>query len=165
MESGNNYIIDLNTIEQGACALEYTLKDAFFLREESKELLGGDCSAVVNIVRRGDAFSVQLSVKGIAQAVCDRCLDAVAVPVDCSETLTVKLGAGEDDGDIMYVNPAEGTLDLAWLLYELVVINLPIVHSHQSGECNPLMEDLLLSHLCTLAEDNDNEKADDAQPE
>jgi proteasome lid subunit RPN8/RPN11 len=35
------------------------------------------------------------------------------------------------------------TLDLAWLTYEMIIINLPLVHSHPDGECNPDMQPLL----------------------
>lgn len=165
METKESYIVDLNALEQGTCVLQYGLTDTFFRREELAELLGGECSAKVEIARVGDAFSVRLSVKGKVSVVCDRCLEAVAIPMDCAETLTVKLEAGEDEGDIVRVNPLEGKLDLAWLLYELVVINLPTVHSHQPGECNPQMEELLQSHLCTLAEEDNTEMVADAQPE
>ena len=39
-------------------------------------------------------------------------------------------------------------LDLSWLAYEIVSINIPLVHSHQAGECNKHMELLLQDHLC-----------------
>jgi uncharacterized metal-binding protein YceD (DUF177 family) len=40
------------------------------------------------------------------------------------------------------------TVNLQWLAYEIVSINIPIVHSHQPGECNQQMELLLHDHLC-----------------
>jgi hypothetical protein len=42
----------------------------------------------------------------------------------------------------------EQMVDLSWLAYEIVSINIPIVHSHQPGECNQQMELLLHDHLC-----------------
>ena len=60
----------------------------------------------------------------------------------------LKLSAVADVND-----PEIGVLDLSWLLYELIEISLPIVHSHQPGECNPQMEELLRSHLCVQPED------------
>ena len=35
------------------------------------------------------------------------------------------------------------TLDLRWLAYEMITINLPLVHSHPDGECIPDMQNLL----------------------
>ena len=42
----------------------------------------------------------------------------------------------------------EKMVNLQWLAYEIVSINIPIVHSHQPGECNKQMELLLHDHLC-----------------
>ena len=47
-------------------------------------------------------------------------------------------------------------LDLAWLAYELIIVNLPLVHSHQDGGCNPDMDALLQDHLCTALEDEND---------
>ena len=154
MQTGNAYIIDLNALQTDVCEREYDLDDAFFAREESKDLLGGDCKAKVKLQRRGGSFLLEMQVSGVVRCVCDRCLDEVTIPMDCEETLTVKLGRAVDtDEDIEWVDPADGELDLAWLLYELVEINLPLVIRHQEGECNPQMEELLRSHLCSLPED------------
>jgi hypothetical protein len=43
-------------------------------------------------------------------------------------------------------------VNLSWLAYEIVSINIPIVHSHQPGECNKQMELLLHDHLCAEPE-------------
>ncbi|MCM1034446.1 MAG: DUF177 domain-containing protein [Paludibacter sp.] len=157
MENVNTYSIDLNSLKQDVCEFDYVLEDTFFQREESEELRGGKCSAKVNVARVGDAFSLNISVEGTVRLVCDRCLDLVEMPINCYEELVVKIGAGEETDSIVYVSPINGVLDLAWLMYELVVINLPVVHSHRPGECNPRMEELLLSHLCTLAEDDNDD--------
>ena len=59
----------------------------------------------------------------------------------------------------------EGTemLDLEWLAYELVIVNLPLVHSHQPGGCNPMMDALLQDHLCTMPEDEDIDEPKDKE--
>ena len=46
-------------------------------------------------------------------------------------------------------------IDLSWLAYELIIVNLPLVHSHQDGGCNPEMDALLQDHLCAEVEDED----------
>ena len=46
-------------------------------------------------------------------------------------------------------------VDLSWLAYELIIVNLPLVHSHQDGGCNPEMAALLQDHLCTAVDDED----------
>ena len=66
----------------------------------------------------------------------------------------------EDDMDL---DEDTKTLDLEWLAYELVIVNLPLVHSHQPGGCNPQMDALLQSHLCTEPEDEDMDDTEAAE--
>ena len=49
------------------------------------------------------------------------------------------------------------SLDLSWLAYEIVSVNIPLVHSHQEGECNKQMELLLHNHLCDEPEPDEIE--------
>ena len=164
MSEKETYIVNLNSLQEGACEKSFHLKDEFFSREEAKELLGGDCLAKVELLRRGDSFRLEMQINGFVRCVCDRCLDEVTVPMNCEETLSVRLGrAASADDDVVWVDPVEGNLDLEWLSYELVEINLPIVIRHQEGECNPQMEELLQSHLCSLKEDEEENRT--AYPE
>lgn len=164
MQSRDTYCVNLNVLPEGVYENEYHLSDDFFSRDEAKELVGGDCLAKVKLLRKGDNFSLWMQINGTVRCICDRCLDEVIIPMDCEETLSVRLARlASDDEDVVLVDPAEGELDLAWLLYELVEINLPIVIRHQEGECNPQMEELLQTHLCSLREDDIEDPA--AYPE
>ncbi|HCS88182.1 MAG TPA: hypothetical protein DIW30_07290 [Bacteroidales bacterium] len=159
MQEKETYIVNLNSLQEGTYEKQFHLEDDFFSRKEAKELLGGDCLAKVELLRKGDDFRLEMQIKGNVRCVCDRCLDEVMIPMDCEETLSVRLGRmASGDEDVVWVDPMEGNLDLAWLLYELVEINLPIVIRHQEGGCNPQMEELLQSHLCSLKEDDDENR-------
>ena len=68
------------------------------------------------------------------------------------EAMDVEVDAFEDEWDWDY-EPKQ--VDLSWLAYELIVVNLPLVHSHQDGGCNPEMDALLQDHLCTDVEDEE----------
>ena len=158
------YIVNLNSLQEGTYETQFRLLDEFFSREEAKELVGGDCLAKVKLLRKGDNFELEMQISGHVRCICDRCLDEVTVPMDCKETLSVRLGrTASAEEDVVLVDPVEGDLDLAWLLYELVEINLPIVIRHQEGGCNPQMEELLQSHLCSLKEDEEENRT--AYPE
>ena len=49
----------------------------------------------------------------------------------------------EDDIQPGEEDEQTNTLDLSWLAYETITINLPLVHSHPDGECTPDMQQLL----------------------
>ncbi len=156
MKGNDTYIIDLKALQEGEYQYHYTLDDAFFAAIEEKEIVGGMLQSDVHLTVREQGCKLQLSAEGKVRVICDRCLDEMTETVAVHENLLVKLATASEDeaeDDTLYVNPTDGKLDLAWLLYEMIEINLPIVHSHQTGECNPQMEELLRTHLCTIDED------------
>ena len=154
MAQTDTYTIDLHALPKGEQAFEWVLQDDFFQAVEQEEILGGEVKAKATVDAKPSGFVVDLQIEGEVSIVCDRCLDPMKQAVEGEETLLVKWGKADTqtDEDIIYVDEAEGKLDLSWLLYELIELSLPIVHSHQAGECNPLMEELLQSHLCTEAD-------------
>lgn len=146
MSEQRNNIIDLSTLEIGHYQFDYQLDSAYFATIEKTELLGGQVSAKAVLDLREDDFDLSIAVYGVVQVTCDRCLDPMDVDVDAEDVMNL-----EDEGK----ESAEKvkTLDLNWLAYELIIVNLPLVHSHQTGGCNPQMDALLQDHLCTKMED------------
>ncbi len=154
MQKNDTYIIDLNALQFGDYQYQYLLDDAFFAALDEKEILGGNLQSEVRLTLREQGCNLQLSADGEVRVTCDRCLDEMTEYVSVNENLLVKVATPSEDSaddDTLYV--ANGKLDLAWLLYEMIEINLPLVHSHQEGECNPQMEELLQTHLCSTSEE------------
>ncbi len=154
MQKNDTYIIDLNALQYGDYQCQYLLDDAFFAALDEKEILGGNLQSEVHLTLREQGCNLELSAMGEVRVTCDRCLDEMTEEVSVNENLLVKVATPSEDAaedDTLYVE--NGKLDLAWLLYEMIAINLPIVHSHQEGECNPQMEELLQTHLCTTMEE------------
>ena len=133
-----SHIIDLSRLELGTHRFDIQLDSAFFASVEKSDVLGGEVSATAILSLREDDYSLSMTVKGMVQVTCDRCLDAMDVEI-------------EDEQEI---EPEEtNMIDLAWLAYELVCINLPLVCCHPAGACNPQMDALLQQHLCSTDEE------------
>ena len=135
MSEQNHYIIDLSRLHVGTHSFDYQLNSDFFASLEKTEILSGevDCKAVLNL--REEDYQLDIAVHGTVFVVCDRCLDPMPLEIDAS-----------DEGEWLEANGE--SIDLSWLAYEIVSINIPLVHSHQAGECNKQMELLLHNHLC-----------------
>ncbi len=156
MEANRLYEINVNALKSGVYNYSYQLDDAFFRGLEQDEVAGGSVCAEVSLTVMQGGIRLHLAVKGGVKVTCDRCLDLMTQPVCGEDDMLVKAAsepADADDSEVIYVDPDDGRLDLAWLFYELIETNLPLVHCHQPGGCNPQMEELLLSHLCTTAEE------------
>ena len=158
MTKQNGIYMDLGLLAIGQRSFEYQLDNAFFEALEQDEILGGNCLAKVDALVRETGCTLHIAVSGTVSVTCDRCLDAMEIQLEpVEENCLLKLADedGEDDNAI-YVNREKPVFDLGWLLYELIAVHLPVIHSHKPGECNSEMEKLLQEHL---AEDiNDNEQ-------
>ena len=144
MSEQNHYIIDLKRLPIGTHEFDIQLDDAFFEGLEKSEILRGkvDCKATLNL--REEDYQLNMAVRGTVFVVCDRCLDPMPLEIEASEEFF-----SEEEGlPVTGYGLRESDLDLSWLAYEIVSINIPIVHCHQEGECNPQMELLLHDHLC-----------------
>ena len=140
MSEKNHYIIDLKRLPVGTHTFDITLDDAFFKSLEKTEILSGnvECQATLNL--REEDYQLNIAVRGTVFVVCDRCLDPMPLEIEVNDEMIDSLNdAAELPND---------ELDLSWLAYEIVSINIPLVHSHQAGECNTQMELLLHDHLC-----------------
>ena len=148
MTVDKGYIVDLLTLPQGEAEYAFCLDDEYFKSVEKSEILSGsvDVTALFRHTKLG--ISLSLSLSGDVGLLCDRCLEPYRQSADSQQRYVVALAENDDeDIDIIYVSRRSGKLDLSWLAYEQIVTGLPLVHCHREGECNPLMEELLQSHL------------------
>ena len=140
MGNEGHYIIDLSRLPIGTHRFDLQLNDAFFESLEKSEVLRGNVAAEITLNLREEDYLLAISVHGTVFVVCDRCLEPMPLDIDANDEMIDSLDAAE---------LPNGELDLSWLAYEIVSINIPLVHSHQAGECDKQMELLLHDHLCT----------------
>ena len=149
MPTQKPHIIELSKLEIGNYSFDYELDSIYFQGIEKSEILSGHVQAKAELALREQDFDLRIKVNGVVQVTCDRCLDPMDLAVDAEDDMEM------DEGTEM--------LDLEWLAYELVIVNLPLVHSHQAGGCNPQMDALLQDHLCTMPEDEDIDEPKDKE--
>ena len=147
MSEQNNYIIDLSRLSVGTHVFDIQLDDEFFHSLEKSEILSGNVSAKVTLNLREEDYSLNIAVRGTVFVVCDRCLDPMPLDIDDEQEIYSEDEVVPDETAKTFDGKRQ-TLDLRWLAYEITSINIPIVHSHQPGECNQQMELLLHDHLC-----------------
>ena len=140
MGNEGHYIIDLSRLPVGTHRFDLQLNDAFFESLEKSEVLRGNVAAEITLNLREEDYLLAISVHGTVFVVCDRCLEPMPLDINVNDEMIDSLDAAE---------LPDGELDLSWLAYEIVSINIPLVHSHQAGECDKQMELLLHDHLCT----------------
>ena len=142
------YKIDLNTLRT-ALISRYTIDDHFFEAVGNSIVKNGDLKATIEITpKREKEFNVHFDIRGTITVPCDLCLDDMKLPVDIKKDILVKLGhdVGETDTHLV-VNESEGQLDAAPIIYDFIVLSIPIRRVHADGECNTMMSEQLKNYL------------------
>lgn len=85
---------------------------------------------------------------GVVHVSCDLCLDDVDIPVETDNRMIVKLGKeyAEESDEVLIIAEEDGTLNLAWFLYEFVALAIPMKRVHAPGKCNKTMTSKLKNH-------------------
>ena len=155
----DKYNVDLKGMRVASLELEFDLDNAFFADIDGEEFQKGTVKARVAVNKNRDIFDFSFSLAGTVIVPCDRCLDDLAIDIDTENTLRVKLGDSyADEGDIVIVPENEGDLNIAWYLYEFIVLALPMKRVHAPGKCNHEMTGKLKKHSVDADESNDSEE-------
>lgn len=151
----SSYDISLKSLADGKHTFDYLLETVFFEKIDSPEVRKGTVNAKVIVSKTNEKIEVDFFVKGSVLIPCTRCLEDMSLPVDVKEKLFVKFGEQfSEEGDNILVVPEEsGVLNVAWFLYETIVLAIPIKHVHPAGECNIAMIKKLRQHQVVVDDD------------
>ena len=144
MCSLEQFKIDLKNQTDEVSALDFDLDNQFFAALDGSEVKQGALHVSVSIRKMTGFYELLFHTEGTVTVTCDRCLDDMPQPIETENRLVVKLGAvySEED-DVITVPEDEGILDTSWLIYEFIVLAIPIKHVHAPGKCNPAMSEVL----------------------
>ena len=156
MSEQNHYIIDVSRLPIGTHSFDIQLDSEFFKGLEKSEILDGNVEATATLNLREEDYTLHIAVRGTVFVLCDRCLDPMPLEINDEQTIESIEEEEEISNLKSQISNTNRELDLSWLAYEIVSINIPIVHSHQPGGCNPQMDLLLQSHLCAEPEPEDD---------
>lgn len=149
--------IDLKGLKEGDNAMTFNLRDAYFEAIEAPEVRRGNVCVELNVHRTENFFDLDFHVCGTVTVPCDLCLDDMEQEVESDNHLVVKFGDEySEDDDLITVEEADGTIDLAWLIYEFIALDIPIKHVHAPGKCNAAMIKALEEHSATRSSGEDD---------
>ena len=158
MCSLEHFKINLKGLTDDVTTLEYDLDDAFFDALDGSELNKGSLHVSVSIRKATGFFELLFHTEGTVTVTCDRCLDDMDQSIASDNRFIVKYGTvNSEEDDVIVVAENEGILDMSWLIYESIVLAIPIKHVHAPGKCNPAMSQVLEE----LSADRSSDEASD----
>ncbi len=155
------YNIVLKEIIDETRVYEFDLDNAFFKKIDSPEVQIGNVKAKVSVHKKVNTYELSFILDGTITIPCDRCLDNMEQVIHYKEKLLVKFGDKfSEEDEVVIVPESDGAINIAWFLYEFIVLNIPMKHVHPTGECNKTMVGKLKKHI--TRQKNDDEDDDDS---
>lgn len=142
------YKLPLKSLSKGQHTFEYHLDKQFFTNMENTDVRDADLNVHLTVDYNGETYALDFDIKGDVTLLCDRCLDDLVLPIDSHYSIAVKYGdAYCDDSDTLLEIPdSSNDLNVAYMIYDTVVLAIPIKHVHPMGKCNRQMSALLKKH-------------------
>ncbi len=158
MKALKYYQIPFTGLKLGEHEFNYSINDDFFALFEAAPIKQGDLSLELLFDKKRETFfELSFHINGSVKTDCDRCLSSFDLPVEGAHKILVKADDSEvesdmDEPDVLYINLTTNHLNIAQVLYELIMVSIPYRKVHPVDEegnstCNPEMLKHLDRHL------------------
>lgn len=126
---------------------------------ENSDIRDGNIDVHTTVVNKGQYYDLTFNIKGELTLLCDRCLDEMQLPVETQYHIIVKYGPdfNDDSDDLLEIPESDNFLNVAYMIYDTIVLEIPIKHVHPLGKCNRAMSSLLRKHRAPGSLDDDAE--------
>jgi len=142
----SQFTIPFSGLNEGTHLFDFSADQRFFAGFENSEIEKGNVNIEVELEKRTTYLRLTFMLAGQIELICDRCLEPFLQPIESRNLLLVKFSETEtDDGDeVIYIHPGAHQIQVAKLIYEFIVLSIPIRRVHpddQDGEslCDPAM--------------------------
>lgn len=154
--------LPLKSLSQGVHEFDFHLGAQFFANMENADIRDADLNVKLTVTCRNDKYKLDFVVSGNVTLLCDRCLDDLIFPIDTTYSILVEFGKDYncDSDELLIIPDNDPTLNVAYMIYDTVVLAIPIKHVHPMGKCNRQMSALLRKHRARPG-DNDADLEND----
>jgi len=145
----NRYTIPLAGLPFGHTDYQYVINDNFFAGREYSEVRNGVVNLHLDVEKMETMYILTLNFEGKVVLQCDRCGDDYEQPIENSAEIYLKYGAGteDEDNDVIIITKNDSEFDLSDLIYEYIILSLPIKRAHEDeSECNQEVLERLRAH-------------------
>jgi uncharacterized metal-binding protein YceD (DUF177 family) len=146
MERFRNFDIHFIGLKNGVTVINYDIESQFFGLFEKSPITTGRLSVRLKFDKKESFFMLKFEVDGIINIACDRCSDFFDYEIMFDFDMLVKYGEAEDkfkdEGEVMYIERGVSHFNIAEVIYDYTLINIPIQVIHPNDvngkpKCNP----------------------------
>ena len=135
----NIFTIPLAGLPFGHTDYQYVINDKFFEDRDYSEVKKGIVNLHLGVEKMETMFVLTMNFEGKVVLQCDRCGDDYEQKIEDSAEIYLKYGAEKDDEgeDVIIITKDDSEFDLSDLIYEYIILSLPIHRTHDDESlCN-----------------------------
>ena len=153
MNKLKDYNIAFKGLKDGKHDFHYKIEQPFFEAIGNSVIEDGTFDVDVVMDKKSQMLQFDFNIKGEAETACDNCLGKMTLPVSYQGRMYVKFGIMYDEpsDEIIILPHEENEFNVAQLIYEFIVVSMPLRSVHEDPEdCDPEM----ISKLEEFSSDN-----------
>ncbi len=143
MKFWRTFDIEVIKFVEGRHEIDFEIGDSFFQHFEDNHLVEkGNLTVRVKINKGANLIEMVFQIQGKVRLTCDRSLEEYDQPLDIEETMIYKYGSEEAEinEDVIMITRDTPSVNVAQLIYEFILLNLPAKKIHPDYR-NELDED------------------------
>lgn len=146
MERRRNYDIHFLGLKNTVHLFEYDVDSSFFSMYEKSPISDATLQVKLNFDKKDSFFMLNFQVDGTINLPCDRCNENFDYELNADFEVIVKFEEIEkglvDEADVIYIARTETSLNIADLIYDYTLVNIPMQVFHPKDKdgnstCNP----------------------------
>ena len=159
MEKKNEFLIPVSGLALGSHSYQFEINDGFFAEREYSEIQQGKVAVSLDIDRQETLMVLHFGIEGTVRVACDRCADEFDLPIRDEREFFLKLGTenAQESDDVEVVPAEQADYDISSLVYEFIILAVPMHRVHPEGQCNPEVMAMLTAEAPVEEAQEENE--------
>lgn len=165
-----SFTINFASLADGEHVFDYQIDDKFLNHFEAALVKEGQIDVHLTLLKYLNSLELNFELEGTVLTPCDVCAEEFSLPIEGSEQIIVKLvheiPQQDDEYNVVYLKEGSNSINVAEMIYELIMLSLPIRKVHPLDEnghstCDPAVLAYLQEHR---VEPNDPKNNQDDEP-
>lgn len=167
MKALKSFTINFSSLSDGEHLFDYQIDSKFLKHFEAALVQEADLKVQLRLVKFIHSLELHYQLSGTVATTCDICAGDLDLPVEGEELITVKIvrtiPKDADEYNVVYIQEGQHSLYLGDMIYELVMLSIPMRTVHPLDEdgnstCDPAVLEYLNQSLEASEEDEQEDE-------
>ena len=128
MNALKEFVIPYLGLSDGTHKFSFDIDKTFFQQFEKSKIEEGKLNTEVDFIKSGRMIVLEIKGSGFFNALCDRCVAEIPVPLTFEDRIIIKLSeeVDVDNEDVVYIDDKSSHIDISPFIYESIHLHMPL---------------------------------------